>query len=72
MYPELEEVAAIGPMFIDAISLFRDSVSAYADANVTLARSLRMRDREIDQMNHDIANDVTRIMAKRPKKSRVT
>ena len=64
--PELDEVDALGPMFIEATNLFRDSVSAYADANVPLARTLRNRDREIDQMNHDIANDLTATMAKHP------
>jgi phosphate transport system protein len=66
MYPPLDEVAAVGPMFIEAIAIFRDSVRAYADGNVALARSLRMRDREIDQMNHDIANDLTAVMATQP------
>ena len=66
MEPELDEAIALGPLFIEAISLFRDSVRAYADGNVTLARSLRARDREIDQMNHDIAEDLTTKMAERP------
>ena len=66
MKPELDEVDVLGPMFVEATNLFRDSVSAYADANVALARTLRNRDREIDQMNHDIANDLTATMAKRP------
>src|SRR5262249_31798242 len=57
---------ALGPLFIDAIALFRDSVRAYADGNVALARTLHDRDREIDQMNHDIANDLTSKMADQP------
>ena len=51
MEPVLEEAASLGPMFIEATTLFRDSVRAYADADVALARSLRERDREIDEMN---------------------
>jgi phosphate transport system protein len=66
MEPELDEAIALGPLFIEAISLFRDSVRAFADENVALARSLRARDREIDQMNHDIAEDLTAKMAERP------
>ena len=57
--PVLEEAATLGPMFIEATTLFRDSVRAYADADVALARSLRERDREIDEMNRHIANDLT-------------
>jgi phosphate transport system protein len=66
MEPELDEAIALGPLFIDAIAIFRDSIRAYADGDVALARSLRDRDREIDQMNHDIANDLTVKMAERP------
>ena len=60
--PVLEEAATLGPMFIEATTLFRDSVRAYADADVALARSLRERDREIDEMNRHIANDLTASM----------
>jgi phosphate transport system protein len=64
--PELDEAAALGPMFAEAISLFRDSIRAYADENVTLARSLRSRDRTIDQINQDLATIFTVRMAERP------
>lgn len=64
--PYLDEVAALGPMFVEATALFRDSVHAYADENLGLARSLRMRDREVDQMNHDIADGLTQKMASDP------
>ena len=64
--PELDEAIALGPMFIEATTLFRDSVRAYADADAALARTLRRRDREIDRMNHDIADDLTAKMAERP------
>jgi phosphate transport system protein len=66
MEPELDEAIALGPLFIDAVGLFRDSIRAYADGDVALARTLRGRDREIDQMNHDIANDLTAKMADQP------
>lgn len=66
MEPELDEAIALGPLFIDAIALFRDSIRAYADGDVVLARSLRERDQEIDQMNHDIADDLTAKMADQP------
>jgi phosphate transport system protein len=66
MEPELDEAIALGPLFIDAVGLFRDSIRAYADGDVALARTLHRRDREIDQMNHDIANDLTAKMADQP------
>lgn len=64
--PELDEATALGPLFIDAVALFRDSVRAYADGDVTLARSLPGRDRELDQMNRDIADNLTARMAEQP------
>ena len=66
MEPELDEAIALGPLFIDAVGLFRDSIRAYGDGDVALARTLHRRDREIDQMNHDIANDLTAKMADQP------
>ena len=66
MEPELDEAITLGPIFFEAISLFRDSIRAYADGNVVLARSLRERDREIDQMNQAIADNLTKRMAEQP------
>jgi phosphate transport system protein len=66
MEPVVEEAASLGPMFFEATTLFRDSVRAYADADVWLARSLRERDREIDEMNRDIASDITARMTRQP------
>jgi len=63
---ELDEAIALGPMFIEAMALFRDSIRAYADVDTALARTLRRRDREIDRMNHDIADNLTAKMAERP------
>jgi phosphate transport system protein len=66
MEPELDEAITLGPLFFEAINLFRDSIRAYADGNVVLARSLRERDREIDQMNQAIAANLTKRMAEQP------
>jgi phosphate transport system protein len=68
MEAELDEAMSLGPMFAEATNLFRDSVRAYADGDVVLARSIRERDREIDQMNQDIANDLTASMAQSPER----
>ena len=68
MEAELDEAMSLGPMFVEATNLFRDSVRAYADGDVDLARSIRERDREIDQMNQNIANDLTASMAQSPER----
>lgn len=64
--PPLPEVSALGPIFLEAITLFRDSVRAYADADVALAHSIQARDKDIDEMNRQITNDLTVSMGKRP------
>jgi phosphate transport system protein len=64
--PELEDVSALGPMFLEAIALFRDSIRAYGDGDVALARSLQARDAEIDEMNRQFINDITVSMSNQP------
>ncbi|MBV9009587.1 MAG: phosphate signaling complex protein PhoU, partial [Verrucomicrobia bacterium] len=66
MEPPLDDTVALGPMFVEATTLFRDSVRAYADADMSLARSIRGRDREIDEMNRQIARDLTACMSRNP------
>jgi phosphate transport system protein len=66
MFPVLDEANALGPMFMEATNLFRDSVQAFADENATLARSLKARDREIDQINHDVADNFIERMGRYP------
>lgn len=68
MAAELDEALSLGPMFVEATNLFRDSVRAYAEANVPLARSIRARDRELDQMNQNIANELTASMTQDPQR----
>lgn len=66
MEPELKETISLGPLFLEAIGLFRDSIRAYADADVTLARTFRERDRDIDLMNQAVGDDLTKKMAAQP------
>jgi phosphate transport system regulatory protein PhoU len=65
-----DEALALGPMFVEATDLFRDSIRAFADEDVTLARSLKARDREIDRINHEITDDLTDKMARHPNRVR--
>jgi phosphate transport system protein len=64
--PLLAEVSAIGPIFLEAIALFRDSIRAYADADVALAHSIQSRDKDIDEMNRQITNALTVTMSNQP------
>ena len=64
--PELEEVSTLGPIFLEAITLFRDSVRAYGDGDVVLARSIQARDKELDEMNRQMTRDLTSSMSSNP------
>jgi len=63
-----EDAHGLGPMFVETTNLFRDSVRAFADEDVTLALSIKDRDRDIDQINHDITDDLTEKMAVHPER----
>jgi len=63
-----EDAHVLGPMFVEATNLLRDSVRAFADEDVMLARSIKDRDREIDQINHDITDNFTEKMAIHPER----
>lgn len=62
----LPETAETGPLFRHAESMMLDAVKAYADQDTGLARTLKSRDRELDDMNRDFANKLTELMPKRP------
>jgi phosphate transport system protein len=62
-HPALSELTHLHPMFELAGAMFRDSVRAYAEADLELARSLKARDRELDEMNRDVAKKIVQAMA---------
>lgn len=66
MRPALDEAMLIEPMFKEAFALFSDSVRAYAERDVALARSLKERDRKVDEMNQIVSRALTKKMAAAP------
>jgi phosphate transport system protein len=48
--PQVREVALLEPPFRSAVAIFRDSVRAFADGDYELARTLKLRDRELDAL----------------------
>jgi phosphate transport system protein len=68
MHPALDEAKLLDPMFVLAVELFNDSVRAYAEGDVTLAQSLRVRDRKIDTMNQQIAYRITASIGRHPER----
>ena len=63
---ELPETARIEPLFNAACNMFRDAIKAYADGDIELARTLRMRDKELDELNRNFAETLTELMPGNP------
>lgn len=66
--PALEGAMLIEPMFDEALILFGDSVRAYAEGDVALARTLRKRDGTLDDMNQTVGGELTKKMAAEPER----
>jgi phosphate transport system protein len=64
--PTLPETARIEPLFNAAGDMFRDATKAYADGDIELARTLRMRDKQLDEMNRNFAETLTELMPGNP------
>jgi phosphate transport system protein len=64
--PALPELARIEPLFSMATTMFADSVKAYADGNIELARTLKLRDKELDEQNRTFADTLADLMQKSP------
>src|SRR6478672_11785534 len=50
-HPALPECDFIEPMYVHAMSMFKDSVEAYIREDVELAMKLKPRDKTLDEMN---------------------
>lgn len=59
---ELPETRMLEPMFTSAASLLRDSIQALAEEDQALGGSLKPRDKELDKMQHEFIDRVTRRM----------
>lgn len=60
--PKLSETAMVESLFRHAEAMVRDAIKAYADNDLELARTLKLRDRDLDAMNRDYANKLTELM----------
>lgn len=65
-HPRLEVVQSLEPMFAHATSMFADAIKAYADDDAELARGLKARDKDLDEMNRAFARTCTQQMASEP------
>jgi phosphate transport system protein len=52
--PAVRELALLEPPYRLAVTIFRDSIRAFADADYELARTLKLEDRELDALTDDV------------------
>ena len=52
--PAVRELALLEPPYRLAVAIFRDSMRAFADGDCELARTLKLKDRELDAVTRDL------------------
>jgi len=65
-HPPLDEVELIRPMYGHAMSMFKDSVDAFAREDVDLARAVVPRDQKLDDLNRMASHKLVDRMAQDP------
>lgn len=61
--PPVNEIVHLEPIFHYAEAMVKDAVRAFASRDIALARGLKERDRQLDQMNRDFAEKFTNLMS---------
>ena len=64
--PALPELARIEPLFDMATTLFKDAIKAFSDGDIELARTLKLRDKSLDEQNRSFAETLADLMQKNP------
>jgi phosphate transport system protein len=65
-HPSLAEVELIKPMYEQAMSMFKDSVDAFAREDVDLGCAVVTRDEKLDDLNHEASRKLIERMAQDP------
>jgi phosphate transport system protein len=65
-HPALSEVELMTPMYAQALSMFKDSVDAYAREDVQLGRDVVSRDDKLDELNRVTSRRLIDRMAQTP------
>jgi phosphate transport system protein len=61
--PPVDEILHVQPIFHYAETMVADSIRAFASRNLELARALKERDRQLDEMNRNFAEKLTDLMS---------
>jgi phosphate transport system protein len=62
--PRLNEAAMVEPMYHHAFAMFHDAIDAYVRSDTVMARGMKTRDRELDEMNRHLSKELTECMSK--------
>ncbi len=65
-HPALAEASLIEPMQAHAMEMFKDSVDSFLREDVELARTLKARDKKLDELNADASRQFIDRMAQDP------
>jgi phosphate transport system protein len=60
--PPMRELALLEPNYHLALLIFRDSVRAFADSDCEHARTLKLKDRELDALTNDLINRLSEVV----------
>lgn len=64
--PLMPMTSRIEPIFNLASSVFNDAIKSYADNDIELARTIKGRDKELDELNREFADSITEMMPQNP------
>lgn len=64
--PHMPATSRIEPIFNLASSVFNDAIKSYADNDIELARTIKVRDKELDELNREFADNLTELMPQNP------
>lgn len=68
--PQMPETARIATLFEKSSSQFHDAIKAYADGDIELARTIKSRDKDLDELNREFAETLTELMPGHPENIR--
>jgi phosphate transport system protein len=61
--PAVDEILELQPIFHYAETMVKDAVRSFANRDLELARALKERDRQLDEMNRTFADKMTDLMS---------
>lgn len=64
--PLMPVASRIEPIFNLASSVYDDAIKSYADNDIELARTIKTRDKNLDELNREFADNITEMMPQNP------